>query len=114
MMLIPRERSAFHHSAERLRRARRLWVRLIKPTIEIERDPALHRAAENAKSRGLYSANSDTASVQYSILRKMSILDGFDTRIGWWRWHAAKGWVRSQERGGGWCSVVPVDAEKAG
>lgn len=90
---IGRERVSLMRSAERLRRARWLYVRLCRGAIAMDKSGhKLQYCAERMIEAGLYAQISGFRAARYSILRKMWAFDSY-RGMEWWAWTQKNGWV---------------------
>lgn len=86
------------YSAARLRRARRLYIRLIAASVEAHPDVLIGCAARVIFRGTLYRGQSHVG-VRYALLRgiyKLQMEEAYQRRkpfIDWWTWFQARGFV---------------------
>lgn len=87
-MSIQATRSTYNATGRRLRRARHLYVRLVRKAIENDKtNAALYRCAQQMLRGGLYNAATPIRETRYRILREMCRQDD------WHRWLLRNGFA---------------------
>lgn len=92
-MKILEVRTVNRLTGHKLRRARRLYIRLVYTScLADETGITLNRCVINAKNRFLYSEKSHPKDVRWSFLRRFwKLTPGYEDNRGWFRWFAEYG-----------------------
>lgn len=117
--MIREQRTFFRMSSIKLKRARRLYVRLVRSKVMLDRTAnTLHAVADKAVEAGLYSEKTLIGDVHWSILRYIHKTDMLGDSAGsgitcFYKWFRSNGWNgglgQRFTRGNGWNQTTGVD-----